>query len=221
MWYYNTVIPTTHARLCGDACWLCVWVVISPSAGVMMSLWGGDMAKENGTDKRGLKVIDGGRPDDHSPGAIEHRDGDAKGGKLTGKQSAYVRAILKGANQSDAYREAYNAENMSAQAIWTEAGRLFRHPEVSRRITAGREAQERQAVHSGASLRLHVERELFELTTNADSDQAKLRALELLGKLDKVGAFTERVEQVGDNMTAAEVEAELMTKLRAAFGETG
>ena len=76
-------------------------------------------------------------------------------------------------------------------------------------------------MHSGASLRLHVERELFELTTNADSDQAKLRALELLGKLDKVGAFTERVEQVGDNMTAAEVEAELMTKLRAAFGETG
>jgi len=109
-----------------------------------------------------LKIIDGGKSE-----------------KLTGKQLAYVQAILKGANQSDAYREAYNAENMSAQAIWTEAGRLFRHPEVSRRITAGRAAQERQAVHTGAALRLHVEKELFELTTTADSDQAKLRAIEL------------------------------------------
>ena len=45
-----------------------------------------------------LKIIDGGKSE-----------------KLTGKQLAYVQAILKGANQSDAYREAYNAENMSAQ----------------------------------------------------------------------------------------------------------
>ena len=141
------------------------------------------------------------------------------GGKLTSKQSAYVRAILKGSNQSDAYREAYNAANMSAQAIWTEAGRLFRHPEVSRRITAGRAAQERQALHTGASLRLHVERQLFELSTKAESDQAQLRALELLGKLDKVGAFTERVEQVTNHMTAEEVTKQLEEKLKQAFGE--
>ena len=141
------------------------------------------------------------------------------GGKLTSKQSAYVRAILKGSNQSDAYREAYNAANMSAQAIWTEAGRLFRHPEVSRRITAGRAAQERQALHTGASLRLHVERQLFELSTKAESDQAQLRALELLGKLDKVGAFTERVEQVTNHMTAEEVTKQLEEKLKLAFGD--
>jgi hypothetical protein len=167
------------------------------------------------TMHRSTGTVDGGAPE------LLVMDGGKGQGKLTSKQSAFVQAILKGANQSDGYRKAYNAENMSDQAIWTEAGRLFRHPEVSRRITAGQAAQERQAVHSGASLRLHVERELFELTTKADSDQAKLRALELLGKLDKVGAFTERVEQVSDNLTAAEVEAELVTKLRAAFGETG
>ena len=48
--------------------------------------------------------------------------------KLTGKQLAFVQAILKGENQSNAYRLAYSSENMSPQAIWTEAGRLFRHP---------------------------------------------------------------------------------------------
>ena len=160
----------------------------------------------DGGGASGLQVIDGGKE---------------PSGKLTAKQSAYVQAVLKGANQSDAYREAYNAENMSDQAIWTEAGRLFRHPEVSRRVTAGRAAQERQAVHTGASLRLHVERELFELTTRADSDQSKLRALELLGKLDKVGAFTERVAQVNDDQTVEELEAELATQLEKYFGEAG
>ena len=152
----------------------------------------------------GLQVIDGGKE---------------PSGKLTAKQFAYVQAILKGANQSDAYREAYNAENMSAQAIWTEAGRLFRHPLVSLRITAGRAAQERQAVHTGASLRSHVERELFELTTKAESDQSKLRALELLGKLEKVGAFTERVAQVNEELSAEEVEEQLAAQLEKYFGE--
>lgn len=94
------------------------------------------------------KTEDAGTPD------LQIIDGGKASNKLTGKQSAFVRAILKGDNQSDAYREAYNAENMSDQAIWTEAGRLFRHPEVSRRITRGRAAQERQAVHTGAALRL-------------------------------------------------------------------
>jgi phage terminase small subunit len=160
------------------------------------------MASTRETETPDLKVIDGGKTPD----------------KLTGKQAAYVQAILRGANQSDAYREAYNAENMSDQAIWTEAGRLFRHPEVSRRITAGRAAQERQAVHTGASLRLHVEKQLFDLTTKAESDQAKLRALELLGKLDKVGAFTERVAVENDNRSADEIVVELEETLRAAFG---
>jgi hypothetical protein len=139
-------------------------------------------------------------------------------GKLTGKQSAYVQAILKGANQSDAYRAAYNAENMSSQAIWTEAGRLFRHPEVSRRITAGQAAQERQAVHSGAALRLHIERGLFDLTTEADTDQAKLRAYELLGKSEKVGFFLDRsIEVPADSLTPEQLKDQLTEKLREAF----
>ena len=146
-------------------------------------------------------------------------DGSKDQGKLTSKQSTYVQAVLKGMNQSDAYRAAYNAENMSDQAIWTEAGRLFRHPEVSRRISTGRAAQERQAVHTGASLRLHVEKELFALSTKAESDQSRLRALELLGKLDKVGAFTERVVQVNDEQTAEQVQAELDDLLGRYLGD--
>ena len=145
---------------------------------------------------------------------------DVAKGKLTGKQLAYVQAVLKGMNQSDAYRAAYSAENMSSQAIWTEAGRLFRHPEVSRRIMAGRAAQERQAVHSGASLRLHIERGLFDLSQNADTDAARLRALELLGKSEKVGFFLDRSADVpAETLTEEQVLEQLEEKLKAAFGD--
>jgi phage terminase small subunit len=140
------------------------------------------------------------------------------GGKLTGKQSAFVQAILKGANQSDAYRAAYNAENMSASTVWNEASKLFANPKVAARITAGQARQEEVAVHSGAALRLHVEKELFDLTTKAETDQARLRALELLGKLEKVGAFTERVEQVASDASPEEVRVELEERLKKAFG---
>jgi hypothetical protein len=156
---------------------------------------------------------------DRSSTSLQVIPGGKEPDKLTGKQLAFVQAILKGENQSDAYRLAYNAENMSPQAIWTEAGRLFRHPGVSRRITAGRAAQQRQALHTGASLRSHIERELFELSINAETEANRIRSLELLGKLDKVGAFTERVEQVNDQLSAEEIEAELEALLKTAFPE--
>jgi hypothetical protein len=130
-----------------------------------------------------LQVIDGGRASD----------------KLTGKQSAFVHAVLKGANQSDAYRLAYNAENMSDSTIWNEASKLFANPKVSARIKAGQRRQEAAAVHSGLSLRQHVERELYALSTKADTDQSRLRALELLGKTEKCGIFLERTAELADD----------------------
>jgi hypothetical protein len=140
--------------------------------------------------------------------------------KLTGKQTQFVQGVLRGLSQSDAYREAYAAENMSDKAIWTEASKLFAHPVVSQRIAAGRKRQEESAVHSAASLRSHIQKTLYDMTTEGNTDQAKLRGCELLGKLTSVSAFTERVEQVTDNMTEEEITQELTTKLKAYFGET-
>jgi hypothetical protein len=72
-------------------------------------------------------------------------------------------------------------------------------------------------VHTGASLRLHVEKELFKLSTKADTDAAKLRALELLGKTEKVGIFVERTADVTEIMDPEEIQTELEARLRAAF----
>ena len=73
--------------------------------------------------------------------------------------------------------------------------------------------------HTGLSLRQHVEKELFRLTTKADTDAARLRALELLGKTEKVGIFIERTADVTETMTAEEIQAELEAKFRRLFEE--
>jgi hypothetical protein len=139
--------------------------------------------------------------------------------KLTGKQSAFVRAILKGLSQSDAYRAAYDCTNMADNSIWREASVLFANPKVTGRIKALQARQEDAALLSGLATRQHIQRTLYGLTKKGENDAAKLRACELLGKLSDVAAFTERVAQVPDDMTPEEITQELTTKLKAAFGE--
>lgn len=54
--------------------------------------------------------------------------------KLTAKQEAFAVAVAKGATASDAYRQSYDAENMSQQVLWNRASELFKHGGVSVRI---------------------------------------------------------------------------------------
>ena len=55
--------------------------------------------------------------------------------KLTQKQEAACQAYIEcGGNQSEAYRQAYNAENMTPETIWKEASILFNIPHVTVRV---------------------------------------------------------------------------------------
>jgi len=63
--------------------------------------------------------------------------------KLTDKQEAACQAYIEcGGNQSEAYRRAYNAENMEAKTVWEAASRLFNDSKVIARVI------ELQAVHA-------------------------------------------------------------------------
>ena len=173
-----------------------------------------------------LKVITGGKAKTVDRDGVKGVDG------LTNKQRAFVREMLKGAgSQSAAYREAYDAGGMSDQAVYNEASKLMRHPVIASRLEAGFKAQERQAVHSGASLRQHIAKELFSLTTDpvdADGvaipgkerkDADKIAALRQLGSLAHVGAFVERTAQA-DEFEQLDEEAmlvEIERRLKAAF----
>lgn len=55
---------------------------------------------------------------------------------MTPKQEAFARAYVETGNASQAYRMAYDAENMSEQVVWNEASKLLQHREVSVRVAA-------------------------------------------------------------------------------------
>jgi hypothetical protein len=67
---------------------------------------------------------------------------------LTAKQEAFAQAVADGMTQSDAYRQAYNAEKMSDKQVWEEASKLFSNPKVSQRVAQLRAKLEAKALWS-------------------------------------------------------------------------
>jgi len=160
------------------------------------------------------------QPDGNVIKLVEHRGGDTTGGKLTGKQEKFVQNVLKGMDQTAAYRAAgYKVNESTDKTVWENASRLFANPKVSSRIKAGRVRQEGAAVHSGVSLRLKLERTLLKEIDDPESASTRLRACELLGKSEKVGFFVERTADVTEEMSVEDVEKALEKRLKQAFGE--
>ena len=60
---------------------------------------------------------------------------------MTPKQEAFARAYVETGNASEAYRKAYDAENMSDPVIWNRASELLKHGGVTVRV------QQLQAKH--------------------------------------------------------------------------
>ena len=61
---------------------------------------------------------------------------------LTPKQEKFVRNLIKGMSQREAYKKSYDADNMTDKSIDEEACRLFNNPKISSRYE---ELQERAA----------------------------------------------------------------------------
>ena len=53
---------------------------------------------------------------------------------LTAKQEQFVKGIIEGKTQAEAYRSAYSAKNMSDNAIYREASLLVENPKIAQRI---------------------------------------------------------------------------------------
>lgn len=107
---------------------------------------------------------------------------------LTGKQEEFAKNIVKGMSQADAYRSAYDAEDMSDNAIYREASLLVDHPKVSQRIKELREELAKPTIMS-AQERL----EWLSYLVSADaSTQDKLKAIDLMNKM--TGEYVQKIE---------------------------
>jgi hypothetical protein len=124
--------------------------------------------------------------------------------RLTKQMNDFAGNILKGMSQSEAYKAAYNAENMKKASIATEAWKLMRHPEVAQIIGAGMEKKREVNSISGDMMRSKVLERLWFEATEARNDGARIRALELLGKVPEVGLFTASEKEKPNDIKALE-----------------
>ncbi len=144
------------------------------------------------------------------PSEVITLHGKARRSKPTPKQEAFcLNRVIKKLSQRKAYREAYDADKMSDKAVDTEASLLEQTPVVARRMLELERAQEGQVLHSAARTRAFVQQRLRHEAEFADQAGARVRALELLGKVTEVGMFTDRIEQVTDESSPEELEARL------------
>jgi hypothetical protein len=146
---------------------------------------------------------------------------DANG--LTAKQEAFAQGVgSRGETLAASYRAAYDAANMSPATIHAEACRLMANPLIAARINALVQARQASASHDAARIRRHVIERLHAESTDPDNPPAaRVRALELLGKLDVVGAFRERVATEQAEAAPADLAATLEARLKALLAKAG
>ena len=107
---------------------------------------------------------------------------------LTGKQEEFAKNIVQGMSQADAYRSAYDVEDMSDNAIYVEASRLMDNPKVALRIKELRDTLAKPTIMS-AQERLEW---LSDLVTSFAITQDKLRAIDIMNKM--TGEYVQKIE---------------------------
>lgn len=149
--------------------------------------------------------------------------GQGKGSEgLTAKQIAFADKVAEGVTLAEAYRHAYDAENMAASTIHAEASRLMADHRIAARVSAQLAAKQARASLDAGRMRLHIIERLWAESQDSDSPPAaRLKALELMGKLDIVGAFRERVSNEADTAQSQDIAQTLQTRLKALLDKAG
>jgi hypothetical protein len=136
--------------------------------------------------------------------------------KLTAKQKAFARELALGETKAGAYRKAYKSKG-KPKVVHNEGAKLASDPRIAMYTEAINRAMEVQRLQTPAQLRALV---VSELTRHAIDESLppaqRLRALQLLGTVTEVAAFTERREiiKTTDSETAR---AQLMDSLMLAI----
>lgn len=145
---------------------------------------------------------------------VENLLAGSAGRELTAKQKRFARLIAEGNTGADAYRKAYNAKG-TPKSVGSNASRLKADERMQLELTRLNRLNEIRELHSPAQIRAQViERLQLEATDENNPPSARIRALELLGKVTEVAAFTERREQTVIHSSDA-IKQQIMERLRS------
>ena len=138
--------------------------------------------------------------------------------RLTAKQKAFAREVAMGKSKAQAYRDTYNTKTQNKKTQGDAGGKLSRNTAIANEIQAIEAAIEAQKYQTPLQLRSLV---IHQLTQHALDDSfppaQRLKALQLLGNVTEVGAFTERKEVL--NVTqSTDIKDNLLAKLKQLTG---
>ena len=136
---------------------------------------------------------------------------------MTPKQHQFAREVVLGKSQADAYRSAYNTLRMNDNSIRREASRLMDNPNVATTVAQLQQKADASVVQERIATREEVLQTLTGYMHSGEPrDSVRLRAAELMSK--HYGLFTERIEAVVPERSAAEIQIELEEKLTSLLG---
>lgn len=116
---------------------------------------------------------------------------------MTPKQEAFARAYVETGNASEAYRQAYDAENMKEGTVWKRSSELLQHGAVTGRVA------ELQAIAAKAhnvtmeSIMAELEEARKIAIANPRSVAAAVSAS--MGKAKIAGLVVDKAEHTGAN----------------------
>lgn len=143
----------------------------------------------------------------------------SKGRSLTARQRKFADRVLDGSSPTlvHAYRAVYDCKGDTVKqkkAQANEASRLWKHPGIVSYGEVFRKKAEAQRVRREVGERTRITERLWQEANDSERSSDRISALRLLGL--EAGMFTERIEvkESSDELTDAEVLAEIEIALR-------
>ena len=116
--------------------------------------------------------------------------------ELTHKQKVFARELALGNTGAEAYRKAYNTKG-SAKTQGDNASKLKRNTRIATETNRQRAIIEARKQRTPEELRIWVIEQLkVEANDQDNPPSVRISALQMLGKVTEVAAFTERKERV-------------------------
>ena len=132
--------------------------------------------------------------------------------RMTAKMHAFASNIVQGMSPSDAYRRAYDTNNMSEASIVSDANRLLKDARITQLLESFWVTLKENVIADNQATRRHIMSQLFDHAERAgERTSDKLKALELMGRA--IGMFTDKVESKVEEINVDTLKKELESSL--------
>ena len=138
---------------------------------------------------------------------------------LTAAQENFCRYVANGESFAASYRKAYNTRpDLRPDSVYNRAGALAKREKIKTRIDQLLSERESVAVNDYAQIRKFVVERLQLEALNCKTDAVRLKALELLGKIDKIQLFADAPKEEDIKASGKDIGKELGARLTKLLG---